>query len=436
MLNFQKLVQRGQMQENQDIDIDLMISSALNSYLGNTRLSMDQVAKKWGVSGAMLSLVKNNKKTVGIDLGLKILRESGTETNKRKRWLERKVYSLSQESQIVDKEISKLEVNQHVKNNICEQLGQSKILLDIFLDIALAEEIGLSRNAILKYYGQRGLLEAKTLITADLCYYDTKLSRYYINEQNSVFAYDQRSTFEIVSNLFNEQKINFYNSNFQGKLEFDVTDVTEEGYKELRDLQKEYQMKARKVLQENQSHRMKGGIRVFSQSIVSILKTTSLLLILTFISNNALSFGGVTGTAGDDNRLPVKRDFKQKFSVRISNSRKLVIRGDQAKIGPNEYRFRNTHTYTKYFNNKQDAIDNAVNKQREIAYFTDFKGMQKLLAEAPKRNLCAHSVIGRGKVYNKNFFRFNGFNIAEDYDLNGQPRYRAKINLDILCKNK
>lgn len=424
------------MQENQDLNIDLMISSALNNYLGSTRLSMDQVAKKWGVSTAMLSLVKNNKKAVGIDLGLKILRESGSDSRKRKQWLERKVYSLSQESQLVDKELSGLKETNHVKNNICQQLGQSKILLDIFLDIALAEEIGFSRNAVLKYYGQRGLLEVNTLLTAELCIYDAKYSRYYINEENSVFAYDQRSTFEIVSNLLNEQKINFYNSNFQGKLEFDVSDVTEEGYRELKKLQKEYQVKVRNVLQENQSHRTKGGIRVFAQSIISILKTTTLILIVSVISNNSFGLGGVTGTAGDDNELPVKREFNQKYSVKLSGLRKLIIKGNLATIGQAEYKFRNTHSYTKYFQNKQDAIDHAVRKQHDIALYTDQKSMQNLISNSTQRGLCEHMVIGKGKNYNKNFFRFNGFSIKEDYDLHGQVRYRARINLDVLCKKK
>ncbi len=420
---------------NQEINYETYVSDALNKYLGQTRLSMEQVARKWDVSSAMLSLVRNNKKSAGIDLGLKILREAGINPSKRKIWLEKKVYSLSDESKIVEDDLKVENKTTELMGTICEQLGQSKILLDIFLDITLSEELGLPRNALLKDYGKRGLQEVSILINAKICRFEN--NRFIINSINNIFSYDSRSTFEVVNNLIREQRLNFLNDEFKGKLEFDVTDITEDGYKEILKIQKEYQANIRKVLNKNQSHRRTGGVRVFSQSIISVLKTTAMMLALVIIiNNNTEARGGVTGTAGDDRQLPTAIKFGEKLKVRLGNYNKLIISGSKAKLGNKTFKFRESFLRTEFHDNKEDAVRDGVEKQFLIAQQTDYKSYQKIISNSPYKHTCAHYVTGTKKAINKNFFRFKGFKIEESYDLNGKQRFNAKVEIDFLCKDK
>ena len=65
-----------------------IISENLTKYLSSTKLSMGQIASKWGVSTPLLSQIKSGKKKAGLELGLKILREAGVELTDRQKWLE------------------------------------------------------------------------------------------------------------------------------------------------------------------------------------------------------------------------------------------------------------------------------------------------------------------------------------------------------------
>lgn len=419
----------------EETNFDLFVSGALNTYLGQTRLSMEQVAKKWKVSSAMLSLVRNNKKSVGIDLGLKILREAGVNPSDRKQWLEKKVFSLSDESKIVEVDLKVERKTTQIMSSICEQMGQSKILLDIFLDISLSEETGIAHNAILKDYGHRGIQEVSLLVTAKIC--RVQENRYFINEINNIFAYDGRTSFEIVNNLIREQRLNFLNGEFKGMLEFDVTDITKEGYQELKEIQKEYQTKIRKSLDKNQSHRRAGGVRVFSQSIISILKTTTLLLIVSLLNvKEGYARGGVTGSAGGDRSLPTAIEFNEKISIDLGRLKTLIIRGNSARLGKKNFKFRKSFVKTKYFENKEDAIRQTIETQHSIANETKNREYKKIISNSQYASMCATFTVGTYEPVNKHFFRFNGFAIEESYDLDGKPRFNGKIDLDILCKTK
>jgi hypothetical protein len=439
---------------NHETNNDLFVATTLSAYLGKTRLSMEQVAKKWEVSSAMLSLVKNNKKSVGIDLGLKILRESGIAPVKRKQWLERKVFSLSEESKLVDHDLKNQQKITQIKSSICEQLGQSKVLLDIFLDITLSEDEGIPYKNILRDYGKSGIQKVETLITAGICRYEQY--SYFVNDVDNIFAYDPRSSFEVVNNLIREQRLNFLNDDFKGKLEFDVTDISEDAYKELKALQKDYQKKLRQILSKNQTHRNKGGLRVFTQSIVSILKTTTVAIILTTLSPIEIqATGGVTGSAGDDKRisntymggvtgsagdgdikLPTAMRHAKPLKINLGTFSKLVINGETATLNHKPFQFRSTHVKTDFFDNKEDAIRAGVDKQYEVATNTYAKDYLNIIANSSQRGKCAHYIAPKRKPLHKNFFRFKGFQLEESFDIKGNQRFRAKVNLDILCRKK
>jgi hypothetical protein len=247
-----------------------LVPEALNNYLANTRLSMDQVAKKWKISGAMLSQIKNGKKRAGIDLGLKILRENGSDIDARRNWLEAKFLESSEEVTLIQSELEKGKVEQALKSDFCRSLENDPLLLDIFLDIALSEDIGISWNAIFKNYGEHGIELAQSLMQTSIVSH--KDGRYYISSQNMTHVTNEETSFGIVKALLEKQKTFKKRGLFHGELQYDITDISREGYDELIELNKEYVKKVRKIVEANEQHRLKGGIRVFAQSIISIAK--------------------------------------------------------------------------------------------------------------------------------------------------------------------
>ena len=76
---------------------DEFISEQLSDFLSSSRLSMHQIARKWNVSTPALSQIKNKKRSPSIELGLKILRESGADFQTQKEWIRKRIFENNDE---------------------------------------------------------------------------------------------------------------------------------------------------------------------------------------------------------------------------------------------------------------------------------------------------------------------------------------------------
>ena len=345
-----------------------LVPITLENYLSNTRLSMEQIANKWKTSSAMLSQIKNGKKRAGVDLGLRILRESGISIDKRKKWLEERQQSSSNELVLVQKELKQKKVAKDLNEDFCRQLECNPILLDIFLDIAISEGKGVTWNSIFKNYGDYGIELTSTLMSGELIIFEN--SKYYINDENNIFHTNPESSFGIVKALISKQQTNKKKGCFKGELQFDVTDISHEAFDELIDLNKKYVKEVRNIIEKNEVHRFSGGVRVVCQSLIALAKgVICLFLVLNLSSNNSFA-GGLRGGSSSDKSLGGVRGGDSERNLNSNDLRALV------KIRkPKDFRLRFDDKYTfvlkklssnELYQDKKSAIDAAVELNEKI----------------------------------------------------------------------
>ncbi|MDC1173909.1 hypothetical protein OAT67_00825 [Bacteriovoracaceae bacterium] len=337
------------------------ISNSLEEYLNGTRLSMNQVATRWGVSTPLLSQIKNGKKKASLELGLKILRESGASINERKRWIESQGSKCSELGKVY-KDEQKERVELKLKSNVSELLESHPIMIDIFLDISLMGTTGLSWNSILKNYGEYGFQYINQLIASGIV--SKKNDRYFIVHENLPHALNLENSLGMMKSVFDRLKTSAQKEEFKGEFHFDLTDVSKEGYEKLKELNKEYSKKMIKIVKENEMPRIEGGVRIISQNITSILQCFCLIFL--FIGSPTLTFAQGGGLTGGGSGMLV-----DDLNINIEDLKRAMPKGGFPTKYP--YKIRTQHfgetielvykpaAYaTVYFSKKSDAIDSMI----------------------------------------------------------------------------
>ncbi len=407
-----------------------VISDALNSYLSNTRLSMEQIAHKWNISSAMLSQIKNGKKRAGIDLGLKILREAGTNIESRKMWLDDRYMQESQEYGLIKEEFTRMKAEKSLQNDFCELLESHPVLLDIFLDIALAEKTGITWNSIYKNYGEHGADLALTLVESKLVVRDEE--KFFINEQNSTFISDDVTSFGIVKAIIELQKTRKKRNIFKGELQYDITDVSKEAYAELIELNKEYVKKVRSILQENEMHRLAGGVRIVCQSLVSLAKgSLCLALFLCVFSQSPAHAGGISG--GSSDRLlggigggasDLIRSFKKPSNFTGRFGTKFIYEKATLSI---------PYLYT----DKESAVAAMVELNKSLVEGDFDKKVLRRMRIRPNDNCKSQDTLGSSYIRNaltKGSIHPLGFSLSESFNAKGEQRFSIKADFYVPCE--
>lgn len=408
------------------------VTEALNTYLSGTRLSMDQVAKKWNISTAMLSQVKNGKKRAGVDLGLKILRESGTDIESRRNWLEHRYLSESEEYSLVHNEIKRKKVEKNLQSEFCELLENEPALLDIFLDIALAEEAGVSWNAIFKHYGEYGTELATSLVESGTV--SLVENRYKINQENSTFISDELTSFGIVKAIIEAQRTRKKREQFRGELQYDVTDVSPEAYEELINLNKEYVKQVRSILEDHEKHRLTGGVRVVCQSLVALAKGSLCLLLLLTLGSFSIddSYAGGLRGGSSDKTLGGISGGSSDLKARLRKPRDIHHRGEVFKF--KESKLRIPHV----FETKRQAIEEMVALNLRLAMGEVPKGFQHRFTMF-HADECRdkHNVTAAMRVLgNKASIKAISFQVHESYNGEGQERFTVSADYYVPCQKK
>jgi hypothetical protein len=405
-----------------------LISNSLNTYLGGTRLSMDQVAKKWSISTAMLSQIKNGKKRAGIDLGLKILRENGTDVEIRKKWLDSRKGEESNEYLIVKEELQKNKIKKNLQEEFSKLLENEPALLDIFLDIAIAEDKGISWNSIYKNYGEYGTGLVESLEETGLVRLED--NRFFIDVENAKFITNELTSFGIVKAVIEMQKTRKKRGQFEGELRYNISDISKEAFSELIELNLSYVEKTREIIDNNEVHRLKGGVRVVCQSLVSIAKgSLCLLLVLNLMGRAEAS--GIEGGSSNQALGGIEGG-----SSRIFKS----IRKPRDFFGRHGGKFQYEKTallVPHAFDEKQGAIDAIVDLNKEME---NGKYNSKLLRRIRITNHEECKGTSLDQIMKKEFKKASikpiGFKITESFNGKGEPRYSVKADYYVPCEKK
>lgn len=416
-----------------------MISQNLEKYLNGSRLSMNQVASRWGVSTPLLSQIKNGKKKPSLELGLKILRESGASIDTRKEWIEAQG-SKGQELGQVYKDEKKERIELKLKSNLSELLESHPIMMDIFLDISLMGNKGFSWNGILKNYGEYGFQYVSELMKAGIV--EKKQDRYFIVNENIPHALNLENSLGVMKNIFDRLKTSAQQEEFKGEFHFDLTDVSPEGYEELKRLQEEYAKKSIAIIKENEMPKVKGGLRVISQNIVSILQCLIIAIFIGHSANTMAQGGGLTGGGSGlviNNIHTSLKDLKRAkapghFPIKYPSDIIIHNFGETIKLDFNPAAFM-----TKYFSKKEDAVESMVEMNKKlVAGNLNNDISNHLVKNLPVARCKSHNMkMEERRAVKKAIQNGNikpmGFKIEESYSADGTKRYRVISDFLIPC---
>jgi transcriptional regulator with XRE-family HTH domain len=419
--------------------MDPIILDNLNQYLDSTRLSMNQVAGKWGVSAPLLSQIRNGKKGPGVELGLRILREAGADLETRKKWLENKKGNGDEVSKVYE-DSRKERVEHRLQKNFCEHLEFNPILMDLFLDISLMKTAGFSWSGVLKNYGEYGLSQVQFLIDSGLVRKED--DRYFIVQDKLPHAMNSENSFGLMEAIFEVLKQKVKKEEFQGEFHFDIVDVSPEGYEKLKDLNIEFTKKMISVLKECEMPRLKGGKRIVAQNLVGVLKTLIVVMLVGLFGNDhsyaqgSGLTGGASGKfiAGDSMAIDmIDRAGRTSFTYgRTPRDITVSANNKREKI-----QWKPINLATPEFTEKEEALKAAV-RLNDILKNGGFSRSESRSIVQKYRSHChtdGHTSALK-RIYqeiSKGGVKPVGFKVIESYSPEGTPRFRAVGNYLAPC---
>lgn len=419
-----------------------LVAESLELLVNNSRLSMSQIASKWGVSTGLLSQIKNKKKRPSIELGLKILRESGATLEERKSWLADRETGKNEIGHII-KDEKKKRIEYRLRKSFSDMLENNPLMLDIFLDISLMKDKGLSWNAVLKSYGEYGLQLVTTLLDTGLV--KKERDRYYIVQDEVPHAIDLENSLGVMKTAFEILKLKAKKDDFRGEFHFDMTDVSPQGYKKLKDLNIEYTRKAVEIIKENEVPRIKGGIRILSQNITAILKSFVLIFLLPLFSHLTYAQGsGITG--GGSGKLI------QDFNANIMNLRRTLRIEKNGEKLPYKIRmhqgmeqvvlsYQHGALKTPFFSSEKDAVESIVEINKSLSTGNlSTKEARHLMTQQPLGH-CEMHLYGKKKaalerVFKQGSIKPLGFKVEASYAPDGTPRFQGIVQVAMPCSTK
>lgn len=414
-----------------------IMSLHLVKYLNGTRLSMSQVAEKWGVSTALLSQIKNKKKVPGLELGLKILREGKADILVREKWITRETGEDGEVAKLqYDIERERNEV--HLTEKVARQMQSDRLMADIFMDISYMKEAGLSSQTIIREYGKLGISKAAKLI--DLGLVQLIDGKYVKINLGKPHFFTPKTSFEFVGDVLKEQAKKLETGDFRGEFNFELNDVPEEVYEELKTMHKDYVRQVIEKIQMYQQPNLKGGRRVIVQMLTSALKCI-LFIIMLSTTNLSSSWAGdegnglAGGASGLERELNVDRIFRAGHDDIIFEGKKwpynhkLFQYQEEGQVA--EYKKWGVRTLE--FENKEDAIQEGVAITEAITKWQissrntyGFLNMKMPHGCIWKRELIRD-------LSRKDLVKPVGFNVKTYYAPDGSPRYKAHANFFIPC---
>ena len=305
--------------------IDLM-AEHLNIYLSGTRLSMSQVAEKWGVSTALLSQIKNKKKVPVPRIRPKILREGKADISIREKWIKGETGNNGEVAKLhYDIERKRNEVQ--LTEKVARQIQSDRLMADIFIDISYMKEAGLSSQTIIREYGKHGISKAAKLIELGL----VRLANGKYTKINLGIPhfFTPKTSFEFVGDILNEQAKKLETGDFRGEFNFELNDVPEEIYEELKTMHKDYIRQVIEKIQMYQQPNLKGGRRVIVQILTSALKCILFIFMfsITDLSSSwAIDEGNglAGGASGLERELNLDRIFPAGHDEIIFEGKKAI----------------------------------------------------------------------------------------------------------------
>lgn len=275
---------------SQTQDSQHLVANELQKFLDSSRLSLSGLAKRLNVSKAQLSLIKNSKKAPSLDLGLKILKYTGTGQDLRKQWALGHLAQHSDEYEELENSVrEELQKLKHTQS-LCDRFEYNLTLMNIYLDVVNSEK-GITNYSIEKNYGKESLTLVEALNNAGLI----EQKKDVLVAANSRSVLTKRSSFNFMKTIFDDQRDKFDSGNWDGRFQFIMDDVDLEGQEKLQKLLQQTMKEAGEILKAHERPRSQGGKRMIFQVLSGMVKGPMLgLVFISLFSLNGFA-GGVEG---------------------------------------------------------------------------------------------------------------------------------------------
>ncbi len=272
-----------------------IINLKLKGFLDNSRLSLSQFAQKLEISKSHLSEIKNGKKDPNLDLGLKILKYCGANTQEKQEWIEQKYLANSREYEEHHHDLSLNSQKNRLSQSISTKLAKDLDLTNIFLDITNSDQNGVSKSYIQLQYGLNGLKKIQYLLNCDLII--EKCGSFFAGNNRLVMTKD--ASYELLKTVSTDQQNKFHQNELDGKYQFQIDDIDDEGYELIKETFDKYMKEINQIVKNHRKGPQNGGKRYFMQGMIGLIKNTFSCLALLFIitNSNALQAreGGMEG---------------------------------------------------------------------------------------------------------------------------------------------
>jgi transcriptional regulator with XRE-family HTH domain len=286
----------------QDVQLDSLVHE-LNRYLDGQTLSLSQMAGSLGVSKGHLSEIKNGKALPALNLGLRILKTCGAELEMRRRWAHLYNVKISEEYMEVHDSFEGKEDVLNLNEKVSSMLAGDLDLMNAYIDIVNSEDNGKGSEELLVEYGRGVLKKLESLVAEDVVSLDGTLYR----SGKCSPALTRMASYELMKKLLDDQQGKFLHGDLQGKFQFEINDVDEEGRQKLAQIVEDSMKRAREVIAAHKTRRGREGSRQIFQVMLGKLSLCLMAIGLAFsLSYGNPSYaqgGGLSGGSSTDSTV-------------------------------------------------------------------------------------------------------------------------------------
>ncbi len=272
------------------------VTSNLESFLTNSKLSLSQAAKKLGISKAYLSQIKNGIRKPSLDTALNIMKFCGVKEREIKRYSEEcQKEQSSKYAELLNERETELQLKK-LSDQASFKLAKDLDLLNAFEDLYCEGEDGIHKGILIESYGLSIIAKLEYLIDKGVVI--RKENRFFV-DTTKYHGFSSQSSFKFLKTIIENEEDQFDMGTCLGKSRFDWDDVNEEGYKAMLKTIEDAQNKMKKIAKKHSLSVKDGGKRIAYMNFMScIQKLLILCVLLVGVSNTDLMAGA--GGGGHD----------------------------------------------------------------------------------------------------------------------------------------
>ena len=274
----------------------MVVSTYIDQYLSNSRLSMSQFAERLGISKGHLSDIKNKKRNPSFSLSLKILKFCNAPVDVINKIAEDFKTNDSFYQEIKDK----IEADMKVKaatEEVAHKLSNSMDLFNAYQDII--SEVSIHKGELINRYGLSILDQLQYLV-----------DRAFIAKADGVFSANEKqhttfsgsNTFKMLSAAIKNEADQFDTKENKGVTRFYYSEVSNEGLDALNELKRRHHQEEAELMSRFTKAVKDGGKRVMTMGVSTCLhKLVPIFLCVILLSfGDHLIAGPGSGSGGTD----------------------------------------------------------------------------------------------------------------------------------------